>query len=334
MASPPRVFSGIQPSGDLHLGNYVGALRQWVQNQDQYDNIFCIVDLHAITTPQDPSTLRERVLSNAAWYIAAGIDPEQSVIFVQSANPDHAYLSWILNNYTSVGELSRMTQFKEKSAQEKFVSAGLYDYPVLMAADILLYDTNLVPVGQDQKQHIELTRDIAQRFNSRHGREVFVVPEYMPPPAGERIMSLQDPHRKMSKSATDPKGTIDLKDDADTIREKVMTAVTDSGDEVKIAADKPAISNLATIFIALTDESEEDLDTEYSGRGYQKFKADLAEVIIEELQPIQERYEEVRGSGELDAILEGATARARVISSEKVAKVKSVIGLGPSTPNI
>lgn len=326
--SKGKVFSGIQPSGRLHLGNYIGALRQWVRWQDKYANIFCIVDLHAITTPKDPQTLRKNVLDNAAWYVAAGINPEKSIIFVQSDNPDHPFLGWILNNYTSVGELNRMTQFKEKREREEFISAGLYDYPVLMAADILLYDTDLVPVGEDQKQHVEVTRDIAQRFNTRHRREIFTVPQYIPPPAGERIMSLQNPQDKMSKSVKDPKGTVNLADDADTIYEKIMVATTDSGNEIKISPDKPAISNLVTIFVALTSKTEEQLNAEYSGKGYKKFKEDLAEVIIEELTPLQERYKEVRTSGRLDKILENGATRAREISAGKVKEVKKIIGLG------
>lgn len=323
-----RVFSGIKPSGQLHLGNYIGALRQWVDKQSKHENIFCIVDLHAITTPKDPVTLRENILDNAAWYIAAGINPEESIIFVQSDNPDHPFLSWILNNYTSVGELNRMTQFKDKSKREKFVSAGLYDYPVLMAADILLYDTNLVPVGEDQKQHIEITRDIAERFNSRHEKEVFVLPKYMPPPAGERVMSLQSPEDKMSKSVDDPKGTINLADDAGTIRKKVFSATTDSGNKIQLSADKPAIGNLTTIYMALTSKSAQELDNEYSGKGYKKFKEDLAEVIISELRPLQEKYRQIRESGELEKILTDGTTRARRLSSPKLQQVKQTIGLG------
>ncbi len=323
-----RVFSGIQPSGNLHLGNYIGALRQWVASQNENDNIFCIVDLHAITTPKDPQTLREDILSTAAWYIAAGIDPKQAIIFVQSDNPDHPYLSWILNNFTSTGELNRMTQFKEKQEQQEFVSAGLYDYPVLMAADILLYDTEEVPVGEDQRQHIEITRDIAERFNHRYQKEIFVLPRYVPPPTGKRIMSLQAPTQKMSKSVADPRGTINLKDEPGTIQEKVMAAVTDTDNTIRISLEKPAIGNLTTIFIALTGKTEQELDAEYSGKGYQKFKQDLAEVIIGELKPLQRRYQKVRESGSLDLILSDGAKRARTISSKKVEEVKKAVGLG------
>lgn len=323
-----RIFSGVQPSGRLHLGNYLGALRQWVKLHQEYESIFCVVDLHAITTPRDPRALREGILDAAAWLVAVGIDPEKAAIFVQSDNPDHPYLSWILNNFTSVGELNRMTQFKEKRQQREFVSVGLYDYPVLMAADILLYDTDLVPVGEDQKQHVEITRDIAARFNSRYRREIFKLPSYLLPPAGKRVMSLQDPTRKMSKSVADPLGTISLDDEPEEIRRKVMAAVTDSGDEVRIAPEKKAVSNLVNIFVALSSKTEEDLDAEYSGRGYQRFKEDLAEVIVQELSPLQERYRDIRGSSRLKEILQEGLMKVRQLSSAKVSLVREIVGLG------
>lgn len=323
-----RVFSGIKPSGDLHLGNYIGAISQWIKHQNEYENFFCIVDLHAITVPQDPNELHKQTRSLVSWYLAAGIDPEKSVIFIQSHNQDHAQLAWILNCYTGLGQLNRMTQYKDKSQKQKdFVSVGLFDYPVLMAADILLYDADLVPVGDDQKQHVELTRDIAERFNNRY-EDMFKLPAYMPPPAGERIMSLQHPENKMSKSADDVAGTIFLADNADMIHQKVMAAVTDSGNEVKISPDKPAVSNLATIFMALTGRTTAELDSEYSGQGYKKFKADLAEAIVTALTPLQEKYHSIVDSDQLDQILADGVTRAREISAPKLEHVQSVVGLG------
>lgn len=322
-----RVFSGVQPSGDLHIGNYIGALSQWAKNQDQYENFFCVVDLHAITIPTDPKELKEQTKSITAWYIAAGIDPTKSTIFIQSHNKDHAHLAWILNCYTSMGQLSRMTQYKEKKEKIKFVSVGLFDYPVLMAADILLYDADLVPVGEDQKQHVELTRDVAERFNKIYG-EVFVLPEYMPPPSGERIMSLQNPQNKMAKSEADIQGTIYLEDDPDTIQEKVMSAVTDSGNEIRLDPQKPAISNLITIFMALSGKSAQELNTTYSGQGYQKFKQDLTDLVIETLLPLQEKYKKIRESEELEDVLTKGLEHVQKISSLKLEEVQKIIGFG------
>ncbi len=322
-----RVFSGIQPSGNLHIGNYIGALKQWAMHQDEWENYFCVVDLHAITVPQDPKELKQKIKDNTAWYIASGIDPKKSVIFVQSHNKDHAHLAWILNCFTGMGQLSRMTQFKDKSKKQEMVSVGLFDYPVLMVADILLYDAQLVPVGNDQKQHVELARDLAQRFNAKFG-DVFTVPEYMAPPAGERIMSLQHPNNKMSKSANDPMGTVNLSDEPDVIRKKIMKAVTDSGEKIEINPERPAISNLTTIFMAVTGKSEQELDEEFSGRGYKVFKESLAEAIIAELSPIQERFKEIRHSSEIDNILADGLQRAKEVSSKKIKGVEEVVGLG------
>ena len=322
-----RVFSGIKPSGDLHLGNYIGALSQWVKNQHNYENLFCIVDLHALTVPIDTEKLHDQRYAIAAWYLAAGIDPETSTIFLQSDNPDHAYLGWLLNCYTSVGQLGRMTQYKDKKDKIDFVSVGLYDYPVLMAADILLYDADLVPVGDDQKQHIELTRDIADRMNGQYG-DLFKLPAYMPPPTGERIMSLQNPMNKMSKSESDPNGTVNMADSADEIRRKLNIAVTDSGNEILVNDDKPAISNLATIYMALSDRTIEQLDEEYSGKGYKKFKDDLAELIISTLVPIQERYAAIRESGTVEKVLTLGAQSARTYSVPKIQQVRKAIGLG------
>lgn len=322
-----RILSGIQPSGDLHIGNYIGALGHWVRLQDDYETFFCLVDLHAITEKIDPK-LKERSRSLIAWYLAAGIDPKKSVIFIQSQNQDHAQLGWILNCFTSMGELSRMTQYKDKKDKAEFVSVGLFDYPVLMAGDIFLYNADLVPVGEDQKQHVELARDIAKRFNSRYG-DIFTIPQYMPPPVGARIMSLQRPEKKMSKSASDPLGTIGLKDEPDTIRKKIKSAVTDSEDQIRIDEEKLAISNLVAIFMAMSGRSEEELDHEYSGKGYKKFKEDLAEAVIQNLQPIQERYRQLRESKkELDEILAEGLERARAVSSKTLRRVQDAIGLG------
>lgn len=322
-----RVLSGVKPSGNLHLGNYIGALSQWVQHQDEFENFFCVVDLHAITVPIESDVLRNNIRSIAAWYLAAGIDSKKSVIFIQSQNKDHAQLGWILNCYTSVGQLNRMTQYKDKKQKVDFVSVGLFDYPVLMAADILLYNADFVPVGDDQKQHVELTRDIVERFNGKHG-PIFSLPAYMPPPTGERVMSLQNPLSKMSKSESDPMGTIDMHDEPDVIRKKLKVAVTDSGNEVRIRKDKPAISNLAKIYIALSGRTAEDLDREYSGKGYKKFKEDLAEVIITALSPIREKYQNIKESKKLDHILQDGLVRAQQVSSKVLKKVEQAVGLG------
>jgi tryptophanyl-tRNA synthetase len=322
-----RIFSGIQPSGDLHIGNYIGAIQQWVRHQNDYENYFCVVDLHAITVEQDPAALKKAIRTNIAWYLAAGLDPKKSVIFIQSHNPNHAELGWILNCFTSVGELNRMTQFKDKQGKNAFISAGLLDYPVLMAADILLYDADLVPVGDDQKQHIEITRDIAQRFNSRFP-DTFTLPKYMPPLTGERIMHLQNPTAKMSKSDPDPRGQIYLSDPPDIIHQKITTAVTDSGNEIKIDASKPAVSNLLEIFIAFSGKLEEELSKEYTGKGYKKFKEDLAEVIIEGLKPVQKEYRELIGSPKLDTVLRDGLQSSRKITVPKLEKIKNLLGLG------
>lgn len=324
------IFSGIQPSGNLHIGNYIGAVRQWKAMQDEYDSIFCVVDLHAITVPQDPNVLRQKVLEIAAIYVAAGIDPEKSHIFVQSENPDHPYLAWLLNCYTPFGQLERMTQFKDKSLKQKdATTAGLFDYPVLMAADILLYDTHVVPVGEDQKQHLELTRDIAERFNAKYG-ETFVVPEVQIHKETGRIMSLQDPLSKMSKSDDNLNGAIFLLDSPDEVRNKVKRAVTDSESEVRFSPDeKPAVSNLLSIFSSVTEHSIEELENKYSGVGYGQFKSDLAEAVVEFLTPFQSRYKElIEESTQLDKILDSGVEYAQSKSSQVLLKVKQAVGLG------
>ncbi len=321
------IFSGVQPSGNLHIGNYIGALKQWVSLQDSTEALFCIVDLHAITVPQDPKTLKEKILEVAALYIAAGIDPKKAHIFVQSENPDHAELAWILNTITSFGQLERMTQFKDKS-QKHDVNAGLFDYPVLMAADILLYDTDEVPVGEDQKQHIELTRDLAEKFNSKFG-QTFKLPAPMIQKETARIMSLQNPASKMSKSDNDPFGTINLLDSEEQIREKVKKAVTDSASHVSKDHGSEAISNLVTIYSAFSNKSFNSSYDELEGKSYAEFKGLLADLIIKHLGEIQERYKKIRGDEKLlREILEAGREFVKDKSSKKLLEVKEKVGLG------
>jgi tryptophanyl-tRNA synthetase len=326
------IFSGIQPSGTLHIGNYVGAIKQWVEMQNSLtdaDLMFCIVDLHAITVKQDPEQLRRKNREVAALFIAAGIDPKKSKIFIQSENPDHPYLGWILNCYTPFGQLERMTQFKDKSAkQQEGTTAGLFDYPVLMAADILLYDTDEVPVGEDQKQHIELTRDIAEKFNAQYG-EVFKLPEPRIIKETARIMSLQNPLSKMSKSDDNPAGSINLLDSKDIVADKIKRAVTDSGSEVLYREDKPAISNLLAIYSRVTDISIPELEKKYQGVGYGTFKKELGEAVISFLEQFQARYHElIAEGGELDRILDDGSQFVRAKSAPKVKLVQDAVGLG------
>lgn len=314
------VFSGIQPSGDLHIGNYIGAVRQWVKGQDDGLNIFCVVDLHAITVPQDPKILAAKTREITAILLAAGIDPAKSLLFVQSHNPDHANLGWVLNCYLSMGQMSRMIQYKEKSQGKDFVSVGLFDYPALMAADILLYDTTEVPVGEDQKQHVELTRDVAERFNSKYG-QTFVLPEPKIPTAGGRVMSLSDPTKKMSKSDANPNGAIGLLEDPKSARKKIMSAVTDSGSEVKMDwANKPGISNLLEIYSQLSGQ-------EYSeSGGYGEFKTAVADVVEKFLVDFQKRYQEVTTSGKLESILANGAKKSYEISHPKLIEIYKKIG--------
>lgn len=397
-----RLFSGIQPSGNLHLGNYLGAIKQWLPLQDQYEAIFCVVDMHAITVPQDPAELRRKTIEIAKIYLAAGIDPKKSTLFIQSHVPGHAELGWVLNTITQNGDLTKMTQFKDKSGvsfddfeseleqlikseedikrlievttsvkqkeidteqdprhklallqlrnkqrssgvvvkklvealigvyqkqvKEPFnsVGMGLFDYPVLMAADILLYDTVTVPVGEDQKQHVELTRDLAQRFNSRFG-ETFVVPEPLIQREGARIMGLDDPSKKMSKSAASEYNYIALSDDADTIRKKIKKAVTDSGSEIVYRDDKPALMNLINIYTLLSGKKVDEVEAMYVGKGYGDFKADLAEVVVNFLVPFQERLAAISDDEVLTVLRTGAE-KARVIAEKKVAQVYEKVG--------
>lgn len=323
-----RVFSGIQPSGISHIGNYLGAIRNWVNQQDLYDNIFCIVNLHAITVPTTADSLRANTIAMANTLLAAGIDPHKSILFVQSDVREHTELCWILNTVTMYGELRRMTQFKDKAkGKEDQVSAGLFDYPVLQAADIILYDTDLVPVGEDQKQHIELTRDIVQRFNSRYG-ETFVMPEADIKPEGARIMALDDPTKKMSKSAGSPNSYIALTDDPDTIRRKIRRAVTDSGTEVVAGPDKPALTNLLTIYSLFSGISIPELEQRYAGKGYGVFKQDLAEVVVEAIRPIQERIADFSADPSVAfRILSEGAERARAMAARKMEQVRERVGL-------
>lgn len=319
------VFSGIQPSGNLHIGNYVGAVKHWVEGQRDGTNIFCIVDLHAITVPQDPKELHEKTLELAGQILAAGIDPEKSLLFVQSHNPDHANLAWILNCHLSMGQLNRMTQFKDKSEGRDSVSVGLFGYPVLMAADILLYDTTEVPVGDDQKQHVELTRDVAEKFNSKYG-ETFVLPKPVIPKIGARVMSLLDPTQKMSKSDANPNGAVGLLDSEDVIRRKIAGAVTDSQNTIQHNSDRSGISNLIDIYAQFSGLMPAQVQEKFVGKGYKEFKEDLADVICAELSPLQTRYKKLRQSGELEKILQGGAQRAYKLSHPKLLEVFAKIG--------
>jgi tryptophanyl-tRNA synthetase len=323
---PKRIFSGAQPTNQLHLGNYLGALRNWVDLQHEYESLFCVVNLHAITIQQDPKVLAEKTRELARIYLAAGIDPKVSTIFVQSDVTEHAELAWLLNCVTRVSELDRMTQFKEKGRkQRENTSVGLFDYPVLMAADILLYQTDLVPVGEDQKQHLELTRDIAIRFNRDYG-ETFRVPEPFIPKVGARIMSLDDPAKKMSKTDDNPNSSILLLDDADTVRRKFKRAVTDSGTEIRFDKTRPAITNLLTIHQLLTKQTPEEIETHFEGKGYGQLKSELADVTIDFLTPFQERVSSISDE-ELDAILTSGSERVRALARPTLDEAKARMGL-------
>jgi tryptophanyl-tRNA synthetase len=322
-----RIFSGAQPTGNVHLGNYLGALRNWVALQREYESFFCIVNLHAITLPQDPKVLAAKTRELARIYLAVGIDPEVSTIFVQSDVAEHAELTWLLNCVTRMSELERMTQFKDKARkQEENVGVGLFDYPVLMAADILLYQTDLVPVGEDQKQHLELTRDIAIRFNRDYG-ETFRVPDPFIPKVGARIMSLADPAKKMSKSDEESEsGCIMLLDDADAVRRKFKRAVTDSGTEIRFDAKRPAINNLLTIYHLLTEKTPAEIEAHFDGKGYANLKEELADVTVEFLKPFQERVRDI-DDAKLDGTLERGAARAESIAGPTLDQAKASMGL-------
>lgn len=321
-----RVFSGIKPTGQVHLGNYLGALKQWGQAKDAEQTIYCIVDLHAITISQKPQELRERTRQLAAFILASGVDPEKSLLFVQSHNLDHANLAWVLNCNLSMGQMARMTQYKEKSEKNSgFISVGLFDYPALMAADILLYDTTDVPVGDDQKQHVELSRDVAERFNKKYG-ETFVVPTPVTPKIGGRVMSLTNPLKKMSKSEDDPNGTINLMDSSDEVYRKVMSAVTDSENSVKYNMSQPGIFNLIEIYSQITEKSPEEVEVEFQSKGYGEFKKAVAEQVILKISELQDKYKELINSGELDRILKNGSEKAQEISSQKLRAVYEKVG--------
>lgn len=328
MSDKKTVFSGIQPSGNLHLGNYLGAIQRWVADQDKYDSIFCIVDMHAITVPQDPKTLQAQTRELAGLLLACGIDPERSVLFIQSHVTAHAELAWILNCVTPVGWLERMTQYKEKAAKQESVGTGLLDYPVLQAADILLYQTHVVPVGEDQRQHVELTRDIAGRFNYLYG-ETFELPEALIAKAGARIMGLDDPTSKMSKSVESQYHAIRLLDDPDEIRTAIKRAVTDSGRDIIFSDDpeKAGVNNLLTIYQVLTGQSEEEIESHFAGKGYGDLKSEVAEAVIEALRPIQRRYTELaEDPAIIDNILEAGAEEARRRSAPTLQAAKECVG--------
>ncbi len=321
-----RIFSGIQPTGGKTFGNLSGGFRQYVATQDQGEAFFCIVDLHSITIEYDPRELRESTLDLAAMLFATGLDPHRSTVFVQSHNPDHAQAAWLLGAVTSFGELRRMTQFKDKSEAHEFVSSGLFQYPVLMAADILLYQTDVVPVGEDQRQHVELTRDVAERFNARFGT-LFRLPRGQYPSAGARIMDLTDPERKMSTSTSSEMGKILILDPPEAIRRKVMAAVTDSGREVRRSPEKPGISNLIEIMAVATGRSPEAIEGEYADGGYGRFKAAVAEAVIACLEPIAARYRQLRSDpAELERLLANGAAKARLVSAPTLQAMYQAMG--------
>jgi tryptophanyl-tRNA synthetase len=310
-----RIFSGIQPTGAKHFGNYSGGFRQYAVTQEQGDAFYCIVDLHSITVDYDPADLRERTLDLAATLFATGLDPNRSTVFAQSQVTAHAEAAWLLSAVASYGQLGRMTQFKEKGERQEFVSAGLFTYPVLMAGDILLYQADRVPIGDDQRQHLELSRDIAERFNSRFGK-TFTVPQGVYPEVGARVMDLQEPTRKMSTTAGTPQGTLLLLDPPDVIRKKVKSAVTDSGSEVRRGDDKPGVTNLIDIMTVATGESPEQVEARYDGGGYGQFKSDVADAVVSVLEPIQSRFYDLRlDPGELIRLLEVGADKAREVSA-------------------
>ena len=331
--SRPIVFSGAQPSGELSIGNYMGALRQWVNMQNDYDCLYCIVDLHAITVRQDAVALRKACLDAAALYLAIGIDPQKSTVFIQSHAPQHAELGWILNCYTQMGELSRMTQFKDKSQRyENNVNVGLFDYPVLMAADILLYQANQVPVGHDQKQHLELTRDIAYRFNTLYG-EVFTMPEPYIPEQGARVMSLQEPTKKMSKSDDNRNNVIGLLEDPKSIAKKIKRAMTDSEEPPVVRfdiAEKPGVSNLLTLLHGATGKPITQLEQEFEGKMYGHLKGETADAVVALLEPIQQRFRELReDEAHLLQVVQQGGEKARLRAEKTLARVYDVVGLVP-----
>ncbi len=321
------IFSGVQPSGAITLGNYLGALKNWVDLQDEYNCIYCVVDMHAITVRQEPAALRRRTLELYAQYIACGLDPEKNVMFIQSHVPAHAELSWVLSCYTMFGELSRMTQFKDKSTRHpENINAGLFTYPALMAADILLYQTDLVPVGADQKQHVELARDVANRFNGIYG-DVFKMPEPYIPKTGARIMSLTEPEKKMSKSGENPNSFILLLDKPEDIMRKFKKAVTDSGSEIKYAPEKAGVNNLMSIYSVATGKSFEEIEEEFRGQGYGAFKPAVGEAVVEILRPIREKTEDLlKNKDYLESLYKQGAERANYLANRTLSKVYKKVG--------
>lgn len=321
-----RIFSGAQPTGDLHIGNYLGALKNWVALQNDYEAFYCIVNLHGLTLPQDPTTYRRKTLDLARIYLAAGVDPERSTVFIQSDVAEHTELTWILSCISRMGELERMTQFKDKGkGNTERAGVGLFTYPVLMAADILLYQTDLVPIGQDQKQHLELTRDLAERFNRDFG-QTFVVPEAFIPPVGAKIQSLQDPLKKMSKSDDNAAGSIFILDDPDTVTKKIKRAVTDSGTDINFDETRPAIRNLLTIYQLLTGKTADECVDYFAGKGYGQFKGELAETVVEFLRPFQERVQHYTDH-DLSVILSSGAEKARSVASSTLKTVYEKMGI-------
>lgn len=321
------LFSGMQATGTLHLGNYLGALKNWLEFEDEYECFYCVVDMHSITVRQDPAELRKKARNLLTLYIAAGLDPVKNCIYYQSHVSAHAELAWILNCFTYMGELNRMTQYKDKAAKhEQNINAGLFTYPVLMAADILLFQSDIVPVGDDQKQHIELTRDIAQRFNNIYG-EVFTIPEPYIKKTGARIMSLQEPTKKMSKSDENPNASIFLLDDTDTIIRKFKRAVTDSDNQIRYSKDKPGISNLIEIYCIASGKTIEETEKEFEGKGYGEFKLAVGEAVADMLKPIQERFAELsKDKAYIDSVIKSNTEKAEYYANKTLRKVQKKIG--------
>ena len=330
MEQKKRIFSGMQPSGVITLGNYLGALKNWTKLQDEYDCLYCIVDMHAITVRQDPVKLRKQAKDLLVQYLAVGLDPEKNIIYYQSHVPQHAELAWILNCYTYMGELNRMTQFKDKCAKHADnINAGLFTYPSLMAADILLYQTDLVPVGEDQRQHLELTRDIAQRFNGIYG-DVFKVPDAYIGKVGARVMALQEPTKKMSKSDENQNNIITLMDDPKVIMNKMKRAMTDSDTEVRFAEEKPGISNLLSIYCAVTGKPIAEAEKEFAGAGYGTFKTAVGEAVVAELEPVQKRVKELEANKDyLDAIIKSGAEKASRLADRTLTKVQKKVGFPP-----
>jgi tryptophanyl-tRNA synthetase len=326
-----RIFSGIQPTGRKHLGNYIGAIRQYVEGQDRGESIYCVVDLHALTVPQDPAELRERMHDTVAILLAAGLDPDRCILFRQSDVAEHTELCWLLGTLTAWGDLNRMHQFKEKSAQQReLVSAALFYYPVLMAADVLAYRADEVPVGDDQRQHVELMRDIAERFNSRYG-EILVVPEGRYPEVGARIMNLQEPEVRMSTTYGSEQGTVFILDEPEVVARKVRSAVTDSGTEVRRGPGKAGIANLIEIQAAVSARSPDEIEREFDGSGYGDFKLAVAEAVVDSLMPIRERYAALRADeAALEKTLASGAAKAREIAAGTLADLRMAVGVGPA----